>query len=182
MKLRQNLLTGLLAAVLCVLAPLAVPMGPVPVTLATLGVYLAAGLLGPARGVTAVGVYLLLGALGVPVFAGFSGGVQQLVGVTGGFLWGYLPCVAMAGWLSHRISLRWLPLWLFCGTVALYAIGCGWYVWQTGAPLWSALAAVALPCLPGEIVKILVATGLIIPLKKWVDRLAATGVHKKEGF
>ena len=86
MKLRRNVLTALLAAALCVMAPLAVPLGPVPVTLATLGVYLAAGLLGPWRGAAAVGLYLLLGAVGVPVFAGFTAGFPVLFGVTGGYL------------------------------------------------------------------------------------------------
>ena len=182
MNLRQNVVTALLTAALCILAPVAVPAGPVPVTLATLGVYLAAGLLGPWRGAAAVGLYLLLGAVGVPVFAGFVGGFPQLVGVTGGFLWGYLPCVVLAGWLSRRNDPRWLPLWLVSGTAVLYAAGCGWYLWQTGAPLWSALLTVVLPCIPGEIVKIAVAVGLIIPLKKRVDRLTALGTYKKEGF
>ena len=181
MKLRQNLLTALLAAALCVLAPLAVPTGAVPVTLATLGLYLAAGLLGPVRGCAAVGLYLLLGAVGLPVFAGFTGGFQQLAGVTGGFLWGYLPCVAVSGRLCRR-NTRWIPVWLLCGTAVLYAVGCGWYLWQTGAPLWSALLTVVLPCIPGEIVKIAVATGLIIPRKKRVERLTTAGVNTKEGF
>ena len=70
MKLRQNVLVALMTAALCVMAPMALPMWSVPCTLATLGVYLAAGLLGPWRGAAAVGLYLLLGGIGVPVFAG----------------------------------------------------------------------------------------------------------------
>ena len=183
MKLRQNLLTALLAAALCILAPLVIPVGPVPVSLATLGVYLAAGLLGPVRGTTTVGLYLLLGAIGLPVFAGFTGGFQQFAGVTGGFLWGYLLCALTVGLLTrinHRPPL--MALWLVIGALALYLPGVGWCVWQTGTPLWSALLTVVLPCIPGEIVKIAVATGLIIPLKKWVDRLTTAGMNTKEGF
>lgn len=169
MTWRENVLTALLAAALCVMAPIAVPMAPVPITLATLGVYLAAGLLGPWRGAAAVGLYLLLGAVGVPVFAGFSAGFPVLFGVTGGFLWGYLPCVIVAGLLTRVGSRRLLPLWLLCGTMVLYATGFVW-LWvnslsPTGA-LW-----LLVPTIPGEVVKIAVATALIIPLRKRVNVL-----------
>lgn len=172
MRLRQNVLTALLAAALCVLAPLAVPVGFVPVTLATLGVYLAAGLLGSWRGTAAVGLYLLLGAVGLPVFAGFSGGVQQLVGLTGGYLWGYLLCALTAGLLlqrSHRPVL--VPVWLAAGTAVLYAVGTGWYWWQTGGTPGAAVAACVLPFLPADAIKIAVATALILPLRERVRRL-----------
>ena len=170
MKWRRNVLTALLAAALCVMAPWAVPLGPVPVTLATLGVYLAAGLLGPWRGATAVGLYLLLGAVGVPVFAGFSAGFPVLFGVTGGFLWGYLPCVMVAGWLSRRGHPALWPLWLLGGTLILYAVGAVWYMLQTDVGLGGAVLTV-LPSLPGELIKIVVATALTIPLRERVRRL-----------
>ena len=174
MKLRQNVFTALFAAALCVLAPLAVPMGFVPVTLATLGVYLAAGLLGPWRGTAAVGLYLLLGAVGAPVFAGFAGGVQQLVGLTGGYLWGYLLCALTAGLLLRhsRRPVR-VPVWLAVGTAVLYAAGTGWYWWQTGGTPGAAVAACVLPFLRADMLKIAVATALILPLRERVRRLAA---------
>lgn len=180
MKLRQNTLTALLAAALCVMAPLAVPLGPVPITLATLGVYLAAGLLGPWRGAAAVGLYLLLGGIGVPIFAGFGGGVQQLFGLTGGFLWGYLPCVVVAGLLmqAHR-SAALVPVWLACGTVVLYGVGSMWYLWQTRVGVGAALVTCVLPCILGDIVKIAVATGLILSLRRRVDRLLTAGMKEQ---
>lgn len=179
MRMRNNLATALLAAALCVMAPLAVPLGPVPVTLATLGVYLAAGLLGPWRGCAAVGLYLALGAVGVPVFAGFAGGFQQFTGLTGGFLWGYLLCALVAGGLCRRASKHLIPVWLSCGTAVLYAAGCGWYIWQTGAPLGAALLACVVPSLPGELVKIAVATGLILSLRDRVTRLLTAGIKEQ---
>ena len=167
MKLRQSVLTALFAAALCVMAPLAVPVGFVPITLATLGVYLAAGLLGPWRGAAAVGLYLLLGAVGLPVFAGFSGGAQQLVGLTGGYLWGYLLCALAAGWLIRLIPRPALvPLWLATGTALLYAAGTIWYVWQTGIHPRLALGTCVLPFLPADLIKIAVATALILPLRR----------------
>ena len=176
MRLRQNVLTALLAAALCVMAPVAVPLGPVPVTLATLGVYLAAGLLGPWRGAAAVGLYLLLGGIGVPVFAGFSAGFPHLFGLTGGFLWGYIPCVVLAGLLCSVGRREMTPVWLACGTVVLYVVGVAWYVWQSDVDLSFAMFACVTCTLPGEAVKIAVATGLILPLRKRVERLTAVGI------
>ncbi len=169
MKVRNSVLIALLAAALCVMAPLAVPLGPVPVTLATLGVYLAAGLLGPWQGAAAVGLYLALGAVGVPVFAGFTAGFPVLFGVTGGFLWGYLPCVILAGLLCRRCRPAMTAVCLAVGTVVLYTVGAAWYMWQTGMGLGVALLTVAAPCLIGEVIKIAVATALIIPLRKRVN-------------
>lgn len=169
MKVRNSVLTALLAAALCVMAPLAVPMSPIPMTLATLGVYLAAGLLGPWRGAAAVGLYLLLGAVGVPVFAGFTAGFPVLFGVTGGFLWGYVPCVILAGLLCRRCRPAMTAVCLAVGTVALYTVGAAWYMWQTGVGLGVALLTVAAPCLIGEVIKIAVATALMIPLRKRVN-------------
>ena len=179
MKLRDNLTTALLTAVLCVAAPWVIPIGPIPVTLATLGVYLAAALLGPWRGVAAVGLYLLLGGVGLPVFAGFTGGFQQLVGVTGGFLWGYLLCALTVGLLT-RVSHRpvWLPLWLACGAAVLYAVGVGWYAWQSGTTFYWALLAVA-PALLGEPIKIMAATGLMVSLRGRMKELKKGG-HRRE--
>ncbi len=176
MKWRSNVLTALLAAALCVIAPIAVPLGPVPVTLATLGVYLAAGLLGPWRGAAAVGLYLLLGAVGVPVFAGFTAGFPVLFGATGGFLWGYLPCVLVAGLLCRAGRPALLPLWLFCGTVVLYAMGAAW-LFIHGVTLAGALWLLV-PAIPGDVAKIAVATALILPLRGRVDRLLTAGVKE----
>lgn len=180
MKLRENVTAALLTAVLCLVAPLTLPVGPIPVSLATLGVYLAAGLLGPWRGTAAVALYLLLGGIGLPVFAGFAGGFQQLLGLTGGFLWGYLLCSLTVGLLirvSHRPLL--LPIWLTCGAAVLYAAGVGWYVWQTGTTLHWALLTIA-PALVGEGLKMIAATGLILSLRGRMSELRKGG-HRREG-
>ena len=84
------------AAFIAICAWLTIP-GPVPFTMQTLAVLTVAGLLGMGKGCAAVGVYLLLGAVGVPVFSGFRGGVQALVGPTGGYLIGYVPYAIFSG-------------------------------------------------------------------------------------
>lgn len=170
-NMRRLTRVALLAAALCVMAPFSLPVGPVPLTLATLGVYLAAALLGPAEGTAAVALYVLLGALGVPVFSGFTGGVQRLAGVTGGYIVGYILCAAVVGLLWRRLDKAWrLALALVCGTAVLYAFGTAWYVAQTGTPLWSALLLCVAPFLPGDAAKIIVICGGVPPLKKTLIR------------
>lgn len=89
---------ALFAAVLAVLSQISIPLpSGVPVTLQTFAVALAAYTLGWKRGTCSVAVFLALGAVGVPVFAGFTGGVGKFVGVTGGYLWGFLPMAALCG-------------------------------------------------------------------------------------
>ena len=97
LKLYNQLVAALLAALLAVISPFSVPLGAIPLTLATLGVYLAAVIGGAGFGTLAVAVYLMLGAVGLPVFSGFIGGVQAFLAPTGGFLLGYLPCTVAIG-------------------------------------------------------------------------------------
>ena len=89
MKTRDLTLIAVFAAVIAVCAWISIPAA-VPFTLQTLGIFLAVGLLGGRRGTISVGVYLLLGAVGAPVFSGFNGGIGYLLGATGGYLLGFL--------------------------------------------------------------------------------------------
>ena len=88
MSAAQTCRIGAAVALLAVSAMVTVPLGPVPFTLQTLVLAMLPAILGGRGAVAAVGLYLLAGALGLPVFSGFSGGVGQLLGPTGGFLWG----------------------------------------------------------------------------------------------
>lgn len=75
---------GVLAAVLCIIGPFAIPIGPVPITLATFGIILTGYVLGPKFGALSVGVYILLGTIGLPVFSGATGGLGKILGPAGG--------------------------------------------------------------------------------------------------
>ncbi len=91
--------TAMFTAVIAVLSQIAVPLGftPVPVSLGTLGIFLAAGLLKFPYGIVSVSVYILLGAVGLPVFANFGSGIGTLAGPTGGFILGYLIAAIIIG-------------------------------------------------------------------------------------
>ncbi|MBQ8972626.1 MAG: biotin transporter BioY [Clostridia bacterium] len=171
MKTRDLTVIAIMAAILCIAAPLSVPIGPIPISLATFAVYLAGALLGWKRGTAAVLIYILLGAVGLPVFSGFEGGVHKLIGVTGGYIVGYLPCAAIVGLAADRWgeSRKWIiPVAMVVGTVVLYAIGTAWFMIQMNRSLAAALGTCVLPFLPGDAVKIVVAALLSFLLR---DRL-----------
>ena len=94
------------AALLSVLAPLTIPIGPIPVTLATLILYLSIYVLPTRSALSSCAVYLLLGAFGLPVFTGYAGGIAKIAGPTGGYLLGYLFLVLIGGLL---IVTRYVP-------------------------------------------------------------------------
>lgn len=167
MKVKDMTITAVMAALICIAGPLTIPMGPIPLSLATFAVYLAGAVTGKKYGTTAVGLYLLIGIIGVPVFSGFSGGFQKLAGVTGGYLIGYLPCAFLSGIGAERAEKKgrkWLlPVMMTAGTAVLYAIGTAWFMIQTGNALSAALSLCVIPFLPGDTVKIL-ATAILSPM------------------
>lgn len=93
----QMAVTALMAAVMCVLGPLTVPIGAVPISLANFVICLTAWLLGPKFGTLSVAVYLCIGLIGVPVFSGYGAGLAKLAGPTGGYLVGYLLLALIGG-------------------------------------------------------------------------------------
>ena len=105
-QLRMMVYASLFAALTAVGAFLAIPIGPVPIVLQNMFVYLAGLLLGGRWGLASVGVYLLAGACGLPVFAGGLGGISRLIGPTGGYLIGYLPAVFLNGKNSQKSTPR----------------------------------------------------------------------------
>ena len=128
------------AAFLCVSAWVAIPVGGVPVTLQILVLCLAAGLLGWKRAVLTVLAYLLLGCIGAPVFAGFTGGVGVLLSPTGGYLIGFLPLALLAGLAGDKLADRrgvkariLLGLFMGLGVVLCYLLGTVWFIFFIGA-------------------------------------------------
>lgn len=107
-KLRMMIITALFAAIIGVLAQMTIPLPLVPITGQTLAIGLAATILGPRYGTISVLLYLFIGAVGVPVFAEFSGGISKLVGPTGGYLVGFVPAAFVIGWLLEKTSFTFL--------------------------------------------------------------------------
>ena len=168
-SVRRMVFTAIMAAAICAVAPFSIPMpSAVPLSLATLAIYLAGALLGKAKGTAAVAVYILLGLVGLPVFSGFMGGPAVLFGVTGGYILGYLPCAFITGAFSDGFGGKPLALILgmALGTLSLYFIGTVWFVMFTGSDILSALMACVLPFLAGDALKVTAASVIFISLRK----------------
>ncbi len=167
-SVRATVFVAVMAAVMCIFAPLSIPAGAVPLSLATLVVYLDGALLGRAKGCAAVAVYILIGLVGVPVFSGFIGGFAAVVGVTGGYIIGYIPCAFITALFTQRFGGRiWaMAVGMALGAAALYAFGTVWYMLLTGVEIAAALAACVIPFLAGDAVKIAAACALVVPLRK----------------
>ena len=157
-KLNTMTVTALMAAVLCVLSPVAIPIGPVPITLCTLLLYLTSHLLPTRQSATTALVYVLLGMAGMPVFQGFTGGLGCVLGPTGGYIAGYIPMTVLCAAAAHRFRKNRLlqGFGMAAGTGVLYVLGTAWYCFQAGQGLGPALALCVLPFLPGDLIKILV--------------------------
>ncbi len=156
-------LCGLMTALMAICSQIAIPLPLIPINLALIAVYLSGLLLGSRWGTVALLVYLLLGGVGAPVFAGFSGGLGRLVGPTGGYLVGYVAAAFLTGWLRERWGWGFgrLCLAMTMGLTVCYGFGTLWFVALTGKTLAAALGACVLPFLPGDAVKILVVGWLV---------------------
>ena len=165
---KQTVLTAMFAALIAVCSIVSIPVGEVPITLQTFGVCLAAAMLGWKRGVLSVLVYLLLGAVGVPVFSGMTGGVGKLAGPTGGYIIGFLLTALLVGFAAQRWQRRALPLSLAMalGVLACYAVGTVWFMVVTHTGLGESLLLCVVPFLIPDAVKIAAAVILSNRLSK----------------
>lgn len=167
MKIRNLTISAVFTALICIIAPFTIPIGPIPISLATFMVYLCAGVLGAKRGTLAVIVYIALGAVGLPVFSGLEGGLQKIAGVTGGYIIGYIPCAFVIGLMTDKIKGKWVyPISMVIGTALCYAVGLIWFMYQTKMNLWSAILVCVLPFLVGDCIKIVCASILAVKIKK----------------
>ncbi len=145
----------------------------VPFTLQTFAVFCSLGLIGGKRGTAATVVYLLLGALGVPVFAGFSGGIGILIGATGGYLLGFIP-MGLVYWLGERFgkgNRAILIVSMILGLALCYAFGTAWFMFvyarQSGPiALGTAMAWCVIPFIVPDLVKMALAVLLSQKLRK----------------
>lgn len=160
-------LAALFAALTAVCSQLAIPL-TVPINLALFAVHLAGALLGAKWGVLSMLVYVLLGLVGVPVFASFGSGPAILFGKTGGYILGYVLCAAIVGFLSSRFgrSLPKLCAYMVLGVAVCYAFGTVWFMFVTGMSLSLSLTYCVIPFLPGDAVKIALAALLALRLEK----------------
>jgi len=164
--LRNMILVALFAGLTAVVAQYRffLPGLPnVPVTLQVLVVFLAGGLLGPLWGAATMGIYVLLGAVGLPVYAGGNAGLGVLLGLTGGYLWSYPLAACLIGLVAPARKAP--PLWrtvlaMAAGLAVIYAGGGGWAVLVGGKTVGAVLSGFVLPFVPFDMGKLALGASL----------------------
>ena len=153
-KLQNLVRCGCCAALIAICACLAVPVGDMVFTMQTFGVFLTLLLLGGGKGTAACAVYLLLGAVGLPVFSGFQGGLGILLGPTGGYLWGF-PVLCLCYWALKKPFGDIIAMIL--GLVLCYVCGTLWFYFVYGGSLWAVVLKCVVPYLIPDALKLLLA-------------------------
>ena len=153
LNVRKMVLSALFASLIVLCAWISIPIPPVAVTLQTFGVLMALGVLGGNWGTVSILIYLAMGLVGLPVFAGFRGGAGALLDATGGFLWGF----ALGG-LAYRLTekLGKLPAFMLC-QLTCYVCGCFWFSRWANCGMGTAALSCVVPWLIPDTVKLVLA-------------------------
>ena len=175
LTVQDMVLIAVFVAIITVCSFIQISVGPVPFTLQTFGVFIAAGVLGGKRGTLSVLVFILLGAVGIPVFANFSGGIGVLAGPTGGYIIGFLFS-ALVMWAMEKLPGKKSIMQIVSmvvGLVVCYAFGTAWFMVVYGKAngpvgLVTALGWCVFPFIIPDLIKIALAYVLSRKLRKYV--------------
>lgn len=160
-NISEMTMIALMAALECILGPLAlpIPISPVPISLTNLAVYFAVYALGRNKGTVSVFVYLLIGLAGIPVFSGFTGGPAKLLGPTGGYLTGFIFMAFISGIFIDNSNKRCIHfIGMLLGTMICYMFGTVWLMLQMQLSFYAALSVGVLPFIFADLIKIFVMT------------------------
>ena len=159
-RTKQMVLIALMTAVTCVLGPLSIPLpfSPVPI-LTNFAIFLAIFVLGMKNGTISFIIYLLLGAIGVPVFSSFRGGLQVLAGPTGGYLIGFIFLALIMGFALDHFNRKLVPtiIGMIIGMAVCYAFGTVWLAKLLSLSFKEGLMMGVIPYLAGDAAKIIIA-------------------------
>jgi biotin transport system substrate-specific component len=165
-------MVAMFAAAIAVASWISVPLPftPVPINLATLAVTITGALLGKKYGLMSVVTYILLGAVGLPVFAGFSGGLGHITGPTGGYIVGYAASAFLCALFLDILCKEKLTWWGIAvsaaiGTAACYVLGTIWFMALTNTGLIPSLTMCVLPFIPGDVIKTILAVPVVMSLR-----------------
>lgn len=171
---RSMVLAALMTALMCLLAPFSIPVGMTVMTMQTFLIALTGYLLRPRAALMAVGAYLMLGACGLPVFSGFSGGFGVLAGPTGGFLLGFPGMAAVCAVSAGKG--RWVQLGAgLAGLAMVYLIGAAWMASVSGMNYVQAMLLGVVPFVWKDVLSVLGAQWL-------TEALNRRGIGRESGM
>ena len=179
MKTRDYILCGLFTAVMCICAFITIPLffTPIVFTLQTFAVSTAGAVLGSKKGALSIIIYTLIGICGLPVFSSMTGGIGALAGLTGGYIWGFIPEAFVCGFfaerlfnksLSDRKNILRLFLSMIIGLIVVYACGTMQYMAISNVSFKAAIISTVLPFIPFDIVKIMLSSIVSLYIKKYM--------------
>ena len=167
LTIRELCSIGIFVAIITVCAQISIPMPyGVPMTLQTFAIPLAGAVLGIKNGTIAALVYIILGAVGIPVFAGFMGGIGMIFGRTGGFILAFPFMALTAGIGTKKNNPLWLVLWLVIGAIILYTSGMLMFSFITATGLAASFTFVVAPFILTELIKI----AMVVLLSKLIKQ------------
>lgn len=164
---------AVLTAITCVLAPVSIPIGTVPISLGVFFILLIGAMLPPHLAVMSVLVYILLGSVGVPVFSNFEGGFQKLIGPTGGFLYAYpfmVLIIAFSVIIFKRKNVVSLGAGMILSLIVMYTSATTWFVISTGSNIKNALITCVTPFILVDFTKLVCATAFSLAISKALSR------------
>ena len=149
------------------LSQISIPIGLVPINLTHVSIFLAAGLLGANLGMSSQIIFVLIGAIGIPVFSGFSGGLGIIFGPAGGFIFGYIWCAYVTGFFIDRFgkSIAKQILAMYAGWLVTYLLGIAWFIYYTKTSFFAALPVCLFPFIPGDFLKTVLSAALLNRLR-----------------
>lgn len=169
-KTKEIIFCALFAALTAILSQISIPLPftPVPINLATIAVCLGAGLLGAKLGAMSQIVYVIIGAIGVPVFANFTGGLGVVVGPTGGYIIGYIVATILIGVIINKLGkgIYTYMIAMGIGILGCYVLGTAWFMYLTKNGLVEALLMCVVPFVIGDVFKIILSAFLVKRLEK----------------
>ena len=158
---------ALFTAIICIVSPFTIPIGVVPISLSSLAIFLTCAVLNVKQATITIIAYILIGLAGIPVFSSFTGGLSVILGVTGGFIIGYIPCVIITSVIlkifENKKALYFIAF--IVGTLVLYAFGVGYYMLAYQVTFSVAILTCVIPFIVVDIIKIILATLLTLIIK-----------------
>ena len=171
---RDMCLIGMFVAIIAIMAQVSIPLpGGVPLTLQTFAIALAGFVLGSKNGLIAAIIYIMLGAVGAPVFSHFGGGLPHIIGPTGGFIMSFPVIAYFAGIAANKKSTPLQVLWLSCGIAINHLCGMLYFSFVTSLPLTTAFTAAVLPFLPIDLVRMALVLSLGNSLRRYIPTLSS---------
>lgn len=172
MQVIDMVLCSIFAAVMCIFSMITIPIGVVSVTLAVFGVMLTTLTLGTKRAVVSIALFILIGAIGLPVFSGFKGGISVLFGPTGGYITSYIFMALTVGLLTKKLPTNKTAAFfiktLAClaGLTVCYILGTAQFMLLQSVSISQAVWLCVIPFIPFDIVKIICAVTISDAIKR----------------